>query len=257
MNTIKKRINSTGRKRIPRDRVSVTLLPARPGQPLQATASVKLEGLGFPESANVVLEAYQRSTAMRFDIGSIGKVTIPDKLDLVDIDPGSVPLFRLKVVDSDEDQGKLLGAAERLRPDSEEAPDGKKSIFPVHSCELGPLVWKVKIDDAGPCLLLNWQLPTLKAEIQKNPLVAGILLPAALQIVLEDLASDPTDADDEDCGWKADWVRFCQEELGVSDDPSNLSTDRRQDWIDECVEEFCKSSKFMSRIRKKGLEVQP
>ena len=65
MSTIRKRINSTGRKRIPRDRISVTLLPVKPDEPLRAVATVRLDGLGFPESATVVLEAYQRSTAMR------------------------------------------------------------------------------------------------------------------------------------------------------------------------------------------------
>ncbi|GGJ52778.1 hypothetical protein CDQ92_15175 [Sphingopyxis bauzanensis] len=42
MSAIRKRINSTGRKRIPRDRISVTRLPVKPDEPLRAVATVRL-----------------------------------------------------------------------------------------------------------------------------------------------------------------------------------------------------------------------
>ena len=254
MSTIRKRINSTGRKRIPRDRISVTLLPVKPDEPLRAVANVRLDGLAFPDCANVVLEAYQRSTAMRMELGTVAKFAIPDPVILDELDPGAVPLFRLKVVDNDGQKGKLLGAAERLRPDSDDTPDGRESLFPVRFAELHDEVWRLQIDAAGPCLLLNCRVPTLKAEIQRNPLISGILLPAALRGVLESLAADSHETDEDETGWKSRWLRYCREELGIADDPGPLTLEEREDWIDEGVRTFCKSAKFMAKIRKQWVE---
>lgn len=254
MSTVRKRINSTGRKRIPRDRVSVTLLPVKPDEPLRAVANVRLDGLGFPEGANVVLEAYQRSTAMRMELGTVAKYAVPDPLVLDELDPGAVPLFRLKVVDNDGQKGKLLGAAERLRPDSDDTPDGRESLFPVRFVDLHDEVWKLQIDGAGPCLLLNSRVPVLKAEIQRNPLVAGILLPAALRGVLERLAVESHDTEEDDSAWKEKWLRYCREELGLPDDPGEMSEDQREDWVNEGVRSFCKSAKFVAKTRKQWVE---
>lgn len=254
MSTVKRRINSTGRKRIPRERVSVTLLQVKPDEPLRASATVRLDGLGFAEGASVVLEAYQRSSAMRFELGTVAAYSVPDPVILHELDPGAVPLFRLKVVDNDGQAGKLLGAAERLRPDSDDTPDGRESLFPVRFAELHEEVWKLQIDAAGPCLLLNCRIPVLKAEIQRNPLVSGILLPAALRGVLEQLAGDRYDTDDDEAAWKERWQRYCREELGLAEDPGPLDQEQREEWIDEGVRAFCKSAKFMAKIRKQWVE---
>jgi hypothetical protein len=254
MSTVRKRINSTGRKRIPRERVNLTLLPVRPDEPLRAVATVRLDGLGFAGDAGVVLEAYQRSSAMRMELGTVEQYAIPEPIVLSELDPGVVPLFRLKIVDNNWQKGKLLGAAERLRPDSDDTPDGRESLFPVRFVELHDEVWKLQMDGAGPCLLLNCRIPTLKSEIQRNPLIAGILLPAALRGVLEDLARDANETEEDDTAWKSKWLRYCREELGIDDDPGPLSEDERKGWVDDGVRAFCKSAKFMAKIRKQWVE---
>ena len=254
MSTIRRRINSTGRKRIPRDRVSVTLLPLRPDEPLRAVATVRLDGLGFADGASVILEAYQRSSAMRFDLGTVAAHSVPDPVILHELDPGAVPLFRLKVVENDGQKGRLIGAAERLRPDSDDTPDGRESLFPVRFVELHDEVWKLQIDAAGPCLLLNYRIPALKAKIVNDPLIAGILLPAALRGVLESIAADALETDDDEAAWKEKWLRYCREELGLAEDPGTLSAEQREDWINDGVRTFCKSAKFMTKIRKQSDE---
>ena len=77
-----------------------------------------------------MFEAYQRSQGMRFEIGTIGAPAAPQEFVLEEIDPGDSVLFRVKVVDRDEHPGRILGAANRLRADSTETPDGKRSLFP-------------------------------------------------------------------------------------------------------------------------------
>ncbi len=180
MAAVKRRINSTGRKRVGRQYVTVSMLPAATGAPATAKAELKLDGLEFPATAGLVLEAYQRSAAMRFCCGTFGEPALPDQMVLEDLDPSSPILFRLKVVDRDEKPGRLLGSADRIRPDGDEAPDRRRSLFPIERKELHSEVWKVDFDDAGPILLLNYNIPGLTARIQKDPLVNGLLLPAAV-----------------------------------------------------------------------------
>jgi len=251
MAAVKRRINSTGRIRIPHERVSVALLPHESDGIPRAQAELELEGLRFPEGSALVIEAYQRMTTnMRFDCGTVAEPAVPETLVLEDIDPAAPVLFRLKVVDCDEHPGRLLGAANRLRPNVDDSPDSRSSLFPIERRELHSEIWKVDMSD-GPTLLLNYNIPNFTAMIQKDPLIQGLLLPAALRIVLEAIVQDPTLEEDEDDTWKARWLRFCREELNLGDDPAECEDDdAKRTWVDDAVRAFCKSYNFIGAIRK-------
>lgn len=254
MSSVKRRVNSTGRKRIPHARVRVLLDPIKPNQPLAATPNIDLQGMEFPDEATIVFEAYQRSTAMRFGLGTLEKPLGPTKLQLNELDPAGSVLFRLKVVSQGEHEGRLLGSAERLRPASDDEGKGKRSLFPVDLRDLGPLLWKVEIGDAGPRLLLNYAVPGFIERVQKDPLVQGVLLPSALKTVLDRLSTDASSDDEDEGAWQADWLKFCREDLRLADDPSDLKTDEeREDWVNDGVRRFCKSRNFLVKI--KGSEV--
>jgi hypothetical protein len=218
----------------------------------RARASVDLDELAFPEDATVVLEAYQRmTTSMRFQCGTVSEPSIPDPLILEEIDPAAPVLFRLKVVDANEHPGRLLGAANRLRPVHDNAPDTRSSLFPIERRELHSEIWKVDMSD-GPTLLLNYNIPNFTSLITKSPLVQGLLLPAALRIVLEQIVTDPaTEEDEEEDSWKGRWLRFCREELKLGDDPAECEDDdARRVWVDDGVRAFCKSYEFVNAIKK-------
>jgi hypothetical protein len=249
MAAVKRRINSTGRRRIGHDRVSVTMLPPSSGSPPAAKAVLRIDDLNFPESAGLVLEAYQRSAVARFSCGTVAIPNVPEQFDLLDLDPATPVLFRLKVVDRDGQPGRLLGAADRIRPDGDDAPDKRRSFFPIERKELHSEVWKVHIDEAGPVLLLNYNIPGLTARIQKDPLVNGLLLPAAFRIVLDNLSREPGE-DDETEVWKTQWFRFLRDDLNYSDEvpePSD-NDEERESWVDGAVRAFCKQNGFVSRI---------
>ncbi len=249
MAAVKRRINSTGRKRIGREYVSVTMLPSAPGMPSAAKATMRLNELSFPDTAAVILEAYQRSAAMRFGCGTFGEPEIADQFVLDDLDPATPVLFRLKIVDQDGHAGRLLGSAERIRPDGEESPDRRRSLFPIELRELYSEVWKVEIDDAGPVLVLNYNIPGLTARIQKDPLINGILLPAALRIVLQELAAEAAQ-DEETEAWKTQWFKFLREDLSYPDDPADIDNpEDRASWVDEGVRAFCKANSFIGKIK--------
>jgi hypothetical protein len=232
------------------------MVEPRPGTPLRARATLDLTPMAFPSDAAVAIEAYHRSSGVRFDCGTVGALRIPDELVLDQIDQGGSVLFRVKVVDSNEAQGKILGSAERIAPRSEEDEEGKRSLFPILYRDLGPELWKVQIDyDDRPKLVLNREIPGIKLKLGDNALIQGLLLPAAFRIVLEALVDDPSEDDDEP-GWKADWLKYCAETLGIRTDPSTLDQEGRANWIDDAVAAFCRTYSFMDAIRRMEEDVK-
>jgi hypothetical protein len=251
MSSAKRRINSTGRKKISQDKIDLRLLAAIPGESMRAKLGIDLESLNLPASASVSVEAYHHSTAMRFDCGTVGAKKIPEILSLSELDQAGGVLFRIKIVDREAQKGKILASADRVRPSVEGEQMGRKSIFPVEYRDLGQEVWRVDIDDdAGPFLLLNSKMPTLMYRIHENPLVAGALLPAAFRIVLQHLAHNPSEDDEDGAGWKSVWKRFCNEGLGVEDDPEDLEDDDARDlWVADVVRRYCETRAFVEKAK--------
>jgi hypothetical protein len=251
MSSAKRRINSTGRKKISQDKIDLRILSVVPGEPLKAKIGIDLESLGLPPSAAVAVEAYHRSTAMRFDCGTVGAKKIPEILSLNELDQAGGVLFRIKVVDREDQPGKILASADRVRPSIEGEHMGRRSIFPVEYRDLGQEIWRVDIDDdAGPFLLLNSKIPALMHRIDENPLVAGALLPAAFRTVLVHIAHNPSEDDEDGAGWKTDWKRFCSEGLGVDNEPEDLEDDdARNLWVDDVVRRYCETRAFVEKAR--------
>ena len=67
---MKRRVNFTGRKRIPRRDVSVSLME-RDG-PRSFDATLRLDGSGLPKDAMVYVEAYHKTDYMRYPFGTVG-----------------------------------------------------------------------------------------------------------------------------------------------------------------------------------------
>lgn len=256
MSSAKRRINSTGRRKISQDKIDLRILPAVVGEPMRAKVGIDLESLDLPSSASISVEAYHRSTAMRFDCGTVGAKKIPDLLSLDELNQAGGVLFRIKIVDRENQQGKILASADRVRPLIEGDDIGRKSIFPVEYRDLGQEIWRVDIDDdAGPLLLLNSKLPALMHRIHENPIVAGALMPAAFRVVLLHLAFHPSEDDEAGEGWKADWKRFCREGLGGEEEPEDPEDDdARELWIDDIVRRYCDAKAFVESAKQMSPE---
>lgn len=253
MSGAKRRINSTGRKRINRDRIEIRMLESPPGEPLKAAVTLNLSTEELPANARVVLDAYHRSSGMRFDCGTIGDLQLPPILLLDEVDRSGSPLFRLKVLGEGEDEGRILASAERIQPKSEEERDGRRSLFPISYRDLKADTWKVEIEPGDrPRLIINKRLPGFAYQLAENPLLQGLILPAALRFVLLELSKRSETGEDEDDGdWKAEWLAYCSERLGAPDDPSELTDDgEKANWIDEAVARFGENCDFVGRIAK-------
>ena len=257
MNSTKRHINFTRRQNVTRDRIDIRMLEVVTGEPLAAKADLSLDGLGFPGDAQVTIEAYHRSSGQRFDCGTVANLNIPSPLVLNEVDRSGSVLFRIKVIGVGEDSGRILGSAERVQPKSDDEDEGRRSLFPVLFRDLGAETWQVDTaeDDDRPVLVLNKRITGISHLLQKNALLQGFLLPAALRIVLEKLVRDTTDFDDEP-GWKSEWVEYCRDGLGMHS-PAGLGPDDQDEWVDLCVRRFCELSGFVEAIQRVEEEILP
>ena len=258
MSTAKRRINSTGRRRIGRECAKISMLESGLDEPLKAKIELNLENLGFPADARVAVEAYHRSSGMRFDCGTVSDLNVPSLLVLDEVDKSGSVLFRLKVIDDNAEPGKLLGSAERLRPLNETDGENRRSIFPILYRDLRYDVWKVEVEQGDrPVLIVNKRIPGFSHSLQKSPMMQGLLLPAALRIVLGELVRVSETGDDEDGpGWKEEWLEFCRRQLGAEFDARKMMDESyRANWIDDVVMRFCENLSLIERIRGASEEI--
>jgi len=255
MVSVQRRLNSTGRKRITRDRVIIELSPALDTFAFPAaTAQINLDGLGLDPGARVVLEAYFRSSSMRFPCGTVMAPRIPAMMYLTDIDRGGAIQFRLLVIAAD-DSGRILASAEGLKPlQPADGPD-RQPLLRLRETDIGEELWRVDLDDRnGPWLVINSRVPSLAAQLRSSPLVQGLILPQALRIVLDGLR--PESADDDEDDWGNDWRKFLQQ-LDMQPEPDDPSDDdSKHDWIDEAVERFCTLRRFAELLRAEASNVE-
>lgn len=254
MSKVKRRINSTGRKRIHRESVDIRMLQNDPGKPLRASAQLDLSEHEFPHDALVSLEAYHRSSGMRFDCGTVGQPQISDVLVLDEVDHTGSVLFRVKVVENGVERGRILGSAEKIQPLSEDENKDRRSLFPVLYRSIGEQIWKVEINPGDrPKLILNSDIPGIAYKLKNDAFLHGMLFPAAFRIVIEALAAslndDDGDDDDEQPTWQSEWMKFCNEGLSITDTPSATDAEERQQWIEYAVERFCAEYGLMKAIR--------
>jgi hypothetical protein len=248
MVSLQRRLNSTGRKRITRDRVIIELTP-----PLDtfsfpsATARIDLSGLDLDAAARVVLEAYFRSSSMRFPCGTVGSTTIPGRLVLTDIDRGGAIQFRLLVIAADG-SGRILASAEGLKPLQKSDTPDRQPLLPLRETDIGEELWRVDLDDRnGPWLVINSRVPGLAAKLRSDLLIQGLILPHALREVLRHLPSEGEGEEDHD--WGDDWRKFL-EQLDVAVEPDD-STDEESlyQWIEDAVDRFSRLKRFAELVR--------
>ena len=245
MSTVTRRISFTGRKRISRNDVSIRTEDA----PFRAIVSIRTEKWNFPSDAVIVLEANQRMVGLRLEFGTIGCPDIPSYVDLHRLNPDEALSFRLKVVDTKDSAGKILGVASRIQAQSSEPdPDkkGLRAILPLQPRRLDSQIWKVSISSAGPELLINREIPGLKEKFLKDVLLAGAVLPAALRDILKYMCSDSSVDDEENEAWN-NWKRFCQY-LGAEAFPEE-DAESQDEWVEDVVKRFCAKHDFAQRVK--------
>jgi hypothetical protein len=204
---MKRTFNWTGRKAIPSSLITVRLIESRiPGQPLRFTAELDgLRSLKLKPEARIYVEPYVGSSSMRFAWGSIASISPALDTSLTEVDAGHGVLFRVKVVDESEAIGRILAAADGVRPSSSDDPEGRKPLLPVEYRDLGQAIWHLDLQEgAQPVLVLNNQLPQLADRIAGDPVLQGAIVPVAVRQILEFVFEEGDSSEP----WVADWRKF-------------------------------------------------
>ena len=239
---MKRRINSTGRRRIERRHVAIRLQRTPGNSHPRIDATFDLDDLGLNPSAKIVIEAYLRDFAERFPWGTVGRPSPETNPLLIEL-PADRVSFRAKVVDPASHQ--LLALARRLRPIGEDGDDGgRRELFHVRTRPLGEELWRVRLEEDGaPVLELNKDMP----DILREPRFRAAILPAAMRIVLLELRDDDEDQDDDSDSWSQRWFRFAAALAGDAR-PSPAEPEALSNWIDRACGEFASRFGLLSAM---------
>jgi hypothetical protein len=240
---VKRRINSTGRRRIERRHVAIRLRQTPGHERPRIEAEFHLEELDLNPSAHIVLEARSKDFAQRFAWGTVANPGPEDAPEVTDVPSDQGIFFRVKAVEPSTQ--KLLALARRLRPIGEgDEEGGPRELFRVRTRPLGEELWRVVLDDGNaPILELNQDTP----DILREPILRAAILPAAMRTVLLELRDDDEDEDDDPDSWSQRWFRFAAALAGYErpgpDDPEGI-----MNWIDLACSRFAERFRLVSAM---------
>lgn len=235
-----RRLNYTGRRRIPRENIRIAVY--RNGDLEEFEARVNCAGLGLPDSARLLVEAYHKSDWMRFDFGTLGQPLIPRDRRLTAFYRGARVLFRVKAVASDGESGKILAEADRIVPLSPDSDRDRDPLLPVRVVDgLGNQIWRLTWE-GGPVLELNRREPEIKRLLASDPRFKWLVLPQVLRSVLIRVLVDEMDDEGEggESGEGQRWLDFARTLHPVEPPkPDDRDIELIENWADDVVASFC------------------
>lgn len=245
-----RRLNYTHRKRITRDQVVISLDKTPEGQ-LVHEAEFALRDV-FPADAEIIVEAHRQERRVRFSYGTIGVPKPPSDTVLRDFGMDERPLFEVKIVASSaKGQGQLLGLAEGLRPEEGGPRSARRTpLLPVEPRDLGHRSWSLDLSD-GPLLQVNKAVGNW-SEVAASHEFRWLVLPEVVRRVLHNVVVEQKvrDLSDDDLNeWPGRWLLFANSLPGM-EPLSDQSEEQVEDWIDNAVEQFCRSRKLIVSGRK-------
>lgn len=237
-----KRVNSTGRRRIGSDHVSIEVHDGTETRTFDAT--IDLQDFEAPEGAEVVLEATcaGSNTIRRFSWGTVGQLIPPDDRALRDLHGANV-FFSLKVIDRTEQFGRILGLAENIRPlkAGPRTASGRRGILPVENADLGDELWQLDFRKEDVFLLVNQRIKGLFERVRSDAIVFTLIYPAIIREVLQKALEEPFDDEEDSDRWPVLWLKFAKRLHPEGVIPSEADDDdARDEWVSEVVSAFCR-----------------
>jgi hypothetical protein len=244
-----RKLNFTDRVKVPQADVRVTLRREADGV-LVFDPAVSLDGLSAPAHAHVYIEAFHRTSYMRFDCGTVAHWAPPDDRRLTEISGSSVG-FRLKIVD---DAHRILAVADDIRV-TERAPGlgGHTPLLPVQFTDaLDQQAWRISFEPDLPILELNNRMAGIEKIARDDALFFALVYPAAVrEILTRILVIDAHDGFEETNDWWSLWLRWAARYTStpVPSDPEDAPW-----WIEEVIGAFCSQHRVVDRINARGGE---
>ena len=242
-----RKLNFTERIKIPRSDVRVTLRRDDDGV-LVFDPQLSFDSIDVVPTARVFIEAYYRTSFMRFDCGSVEAFAPPENRRLTEIDGTGVVRFRVKLVDNDANDHRIVAVADDIVV-SEEKRDasGRIPLLPVNFTDsLGQQAWRIAFEPNGPVLELNNRIDAIKDLAKNDAAFFALVYPTAVrQVLVQILLVDQHDAQEEGDDWWNLWLRWAARYAT----PLPGDSDQASFWIDDAVAAFCDEQKLIDRWR--------
>jgi hypothetical protein len=192
----------------------------------------------------VFIEAYHRTSFMRFDCGSVGALSIPSDRRLTAIEGSSIR-FRIKIVD----QHRILAVADDIRV-TEEAPEEAAGMVPLLPVQftgaLGQQAWRVVFEPDTPVLELNNRIEGIESIARDDALFFALVYPAAVRAILTQiLLVDGHESFEDPTEWWALWVLWASRQT-ASAPPADV--DDAPSWIEDVVAAFSSHYRLVDRV---------
>ena len=248
-----RRLNYTGRIKIPRNRVDISLSKDNEGKYFKA--KINLEGLNFPAEAKIFIEPNYKGVYQRFDFGTVANLKEPDNTRLNELPETELAYFDISVVDESNKNGLLLGKAKGIPVSTHNIPNDRIPLLYVNPTDLKNQFWKLSFDssdDNRPILEINNRIPELYEKAKNDINFISLVYPTAFRGVLTKII-EQGNFDVEEDHWITLWLKFINNALGIKfrpeiiDDQDGL-TPEQEAWIDDCVNEYCKKFQLFDKF---------
>lgn len=244
-----RKFNYTDRRRIAQSRIRITL--QRDGDDLLFEPLIDLDGIDLPADARVYLEAWYRTTSMRFACGTTGDLRLPRDRRLNALESRNVIHFRLKVVDESDRHHRILAVADGIRVSERDEGAGEiVTLLPVSFSEdLGQLLWNVRFEASGPVLELNHHLESIERIARLDPLFVAAVYPSAVREVLSRaLLVEEVDPAEESGEWWDLWLRWARALTSEALPDAESDPESKGIWIEEVVRAFATRHSMLDRL---------
>jgi hypothetical protein len=242
-----RKLNFTERAKLARAAVRIELRRETDGV-LAFDPHLDLSNVTAPAHARLFLEAYYRTSYMRFDCGTVGVPATPADRRLSEIDSDNVVRFRLKIVDQSANQHRIVAVADDLVVMLRKPETGSRiPLLPVNFTDLGDLAWRVDFDVSGAVLELNNRIESIESTAKNDVHFFALVYPAAVREILTTIVlieqHDPHEVSDE---WWSLWMRWASR---FAEPP--VDADDRRGWIEDVVSGFAAQQKLAERFNRR------
>jgi hypothetical protein len=231
--------NPTQRKSIATDKIVLSL--NRKSIPMTFDCQIpELVGLGLPLDAKVYVEAYHQAVYMRFDFGSVGAFRPPGDRQLSDFYDGAPVRFRIKVVDINDQIGRILADADDVRPSRPDEDVHTQTLVPIHLVGgMGQQIWRVEWDNNDPILELNQAQTGIKEAISSNSMYSSLVMPAVFREISSKVFGEDLEGETA-TRWRLMVSRFQSDPFPDEDDDAAKS-----DWLNVATHNYCEHFRFL------------
>lgn len=247
-----RRINFTGRIKIPSKMVKITL--TRRGKDIHSfNSTIDLSELDLPENGKVYVEAYQRSVIRRYDFGTVKEIEAQEPTELDFFENPEQLQFKIKVVD---DEGKILAKTKPIRPEIEGRKTPLLSVKPDD--EIGKELWFLDFEDE-PLLLLNRKISGIESIAYESQF-RQYTCPSILREILTQMIFVGKIGSLE---WHDKWLKFVkkitpQEEIPeiLDHEDTRFNSQEVNRWIKKAARRFSNRMKDEWKDVKRQIEVE-